>query len=155
MLCAGIGGALWRQGYSVEEELRPPFISRAFANKLLRAGKTLNFLRWPTLPAPSCFDVTGAIPLQYHPTLWYYSLTCHIKVKFQCAVCADCLWKGYGKGMALKLTSALSHAGSAAGTPALSRACPGTRWRARQQSCSTARSVHLPCSFTLTVMSAC
>ena len=55
-LCAGIGGALWRQGYSVEEELRPPFISRALAHKLLRAGKTLNFLRWRT-PGPSLLSL--------------------------------------------------------------------------------------------------
>ena len=42
---AGVGGALWRQGYSVEDELRPPMVSRALADKLLRAGKSLNFLR--------------------------------------------------------------------------------------------------------------
>ena len=43
--CSGVGGALWRQGFSVEDELRPPMVSRALAHKLLRAGKSLNFLR--------------------------------------------------------------------------------------------------------------
>jgi hypothetical protein len=43
--CAGVGGALWRQGFAVEHELRPPIVSAALAHKLLRAGKSLNFLR--------------------------------------------------------------------------------------------------------------
>ncbi|KAK9833447.1 hypothetical protein WJX81_006327 [Elliptochloris bilobata] len=42
--CKG-AGALWRSGYRLEDTLRPPFIPPALAHKLLRAGKSLNFLR--------------------------------------------------------------------------------------------------------------
>ncbi|KAK9917451.1 hypothetical protein WJX75_004487 [Coccomyxa subellipsoidea] len=38
-------GSLWRTGYLLEEGMRPPFVSAAMADKLLRGGKTLIFLR--------------------------------------------------------------------------------------------------------------
>ncbi|EIE20511.1 hypothetical protein COCSUDRAFT_48540 [Coccomyxa subellipsoidea C-169] len=38
-------GSLWRKGYLLEEDMRPPFVSAAMSHKLLRGGKTLIFLR--------------------------------------------------------------------------------------------------------------
>lgn len=38
-------GKLWRDGYRLEESMRSPFISEALASRILRAGKSLNFLR--------------------------------------------------------------------------------------------------------------
>ena len=45
--CVGAAspGSLWRKGYVLEEGMRPPFVSAAMADKLLRGGKTLIFLR--------------------------------------------------------------------------------------------------------------
>ena len=68
---AGVGGALWRQGYSVEDELRPPMVSRTLADKLLRAGKSLNFLRRDCLPAhvptPACCPACSSPAVQLFP----------------------------------------------------------------------------------------
>ena len=46
-LHAAVGGhgKLWRDGYRLEESMRSPFISEALASRILRAGKSLNFLR--------------------------------------------------------------------------------------------------------------
>ena len=38
-------GKLWREGYKLEESMRSPFISQDLASRILRAGKSLNFLR--------------------------------------------------------------------------------------------------------------
>lgn len=57
-MCAEGAGALWRSGYRLEDALRPPFIPPALALKLLRAGKSLNFLRC----GPCGF---AALPLLY------------------------------------------------------------------------------------------
>lgn len=40
-----VGGCLWRDGFTLDEVIRPPFVSPALAETLLRAGKSLNFLR--------------------------------------------------------------------------------------------------------------
>ncbi|KAJ9510229.1 hypothetical protein QJQ45_015708 [Haematococcus lacustris] len=45
-LTGGPGGRdLWRQGYWLEEAQLPPFISPQLASKVLRAGKSINFLQ--------------------------------------------------------------------------------------------------------------
>lgn len=36
---------LWREGYEMNEEMLPSFITKTLANKILRAGKSINFLR--------------------------------------------------------------------------------------------------------------
>lgn len=38
-------GKMWREGYRLEDSMRSPFISQALAQRILRAGKGLNFLR--------------------------------------------------------------------------------------------------------------
>ena len=40
-----MGGCLWRDGFRLDEAIRPPFVTPALAQTLLRAGKSLNFLR--------------------------------------------------------------------------------------------------------------
>ena len=40
-----VGGCLWRDGFTLDEVIRPPFVTPALAETLLRAGKSLNFLR--------------------------------------------------------------------------------------------------------------
>ena len=40
-----VGGCLWRDGFRLDEAIRPPFVTPALAETLLRAGKSLNFLR--------------------------------------------------------------------------------------------------------------
>ena len=46
-LCAEgrVGGCLWRDGFRLDDAIRPPFVTPALAEALLRAGKSLNFLR--------------------------------------------------------------------------------------------------------------
>jgi hypothetical protein len=39
-------GKMWRSGYQLENKMRSPFISESLAHHVLRAGKSLNFLRW-------------------------------------------------------------------------------------------------------------
>ncbi|KAK9864643.1 hypothetical protein WJX84_011115, partial [Apatococcus fuscideae] len=41
----GRAGALWAGGFQVEESMRPPFVSALAAAKILRTGKSINFLR--------------------------------------------------------------------------------------------------------------
>lgn len=38
-------GKMWREGYCLEDRMRSPFISASLAQRILRAGKSLNFLR--------------------------------------------------------------------------------------------------------------
>ncbi len=40
-----MGGCLWRDGFRLDDAIRPPFVTPALAEALLRAGKSLNFLR--------------------------------------------------------------------------------------------------------------
>ena len=40
-----VGGCLWRDGFRLDEVIRPPFVTPDLAETLLRAGKSLNFLR--------------------------------------------------------------------------------------------------------------
>ncbi|CAL5229384.1 g12698 [Coccomyxa viridis] len=40
-----VGGCLWRDGFRLDEVIRPPFVTLDLAETLLRAGKSLNFLR--------------------------------------------------------------------------------------------------------------
>ena len=42
---AGLPDDLWRSGYRLNEDMRPNFISRPMASTILRAGKSINFLR--------------------------------------------------------------------------------------------------------------
>jgi len=44
-LCGPVPGCKWRTGHLLEESMCPPFVSRSMAEKLLRCGKTLIFLR--------------------------------------------------------------------------------------------------------------
>lgn len=53
-LTAPHGRDPWREGYKIEPAKLPPFISAALAQCILRAGKSINFLR------DSCGDVTWA-----------------------------------------------------------------------------------------------
>ena len=48
---AGLSDDLWRNGYRLNEEMRPSFISKQMAGTILRAGKSINFLRYHTLQA--------------------------------------------------------------------------------------------------------
>ncbi len=48
---AGLSDDLWRNGYRLNEEMRPSFISKQIAGTILRAGKSINFLRYHTLQA--------------------------------------------------------------------------------------------------------
>ena len=42
---AGLTDDLWHTGYKLNEDMRPTFISRPMACTILRAGKSINFLR--------------------------------------------------------------------------------------------------------------
>ena len=42
---AGLTNDLWHTGYKLNEDMRPNFISRQMACTILRAGKSINFLR--------------------------------------------------------------------------------------------------------------
>lgn len=41
----GLSDDLWRSGYRLNEDMRPTFISKKMASTILRAGKSINFLR--------------------------------------------------------------------------------------------------------------
>ena len=43
---AGPSDDLWRTGYRLNEDMRPTFITRQMACTILRAGKSINFLRY-------------------------------------------------------------------------------------------------------------
>lgn len=42
---AGSTADLWHTGYRLNEDMRPTFITRQLACTILRAGKSINFLR--------------------------------------------------------------------------------------------------------------
>ncbi len=48
---AGLSDDLWRNGYRLNEDMRPSFISKQMAGTILRAGKSINFLRYHSLQA--------------------------------------------------------------------------------------------------------
>lgn len=46
LMHAGLSDDLWRNGYRLNDNMRPSFISKQMAGTILRAGKSINFLRY-------------------------------------------------------------------------------------------------------------
>lgn len=76
-----MGGCLWRDGFRLDEAIRPPFVSPALAQTLLRAGKSLNFLR------ECCGDTAFEQSLAAGPLAAAAAQLCHGK-----ASCLSFLW---------------------------------------------------------------
>ena len=76
LMHAGLADDLWRSGYRLNEDMRPTFISKKMASTILRAGKSINFLRCATLSSklPGSLEVLRAAYINcVYCTVLYYT----------------------------------------------------------------------------------
>lgn len=86
-------------GYVLEEGMRPPFVSEAMANKLLRSGKTLIFLRYAS--HNRCTSITprsdigaGHEQVAGHEAIaWYCYSDCLCRAKAYFTSLQGVLWR--------------------------------------------------------------